>query len=90
VYEGAECGVPPRVFIEKPLLAGNVTMTSTFMFGTREMVATHWVALDETHVTSKLLWAEAVVTNVDAPRAVLRSAATAQREEISGHLMRAS
>jgi hypothetical protein len=65
-------------------------MTSTFMFGTRGMVATHWVALDGTHVTLNEPWAEAVATNVDAPMPVLRSAATAKREEILCHLMRAS
>ena len=90
VYEGAEPGVPVRVFIEKPLLAGNATMTSTFISGTREMVTTHWVALDATHVTFNEPWAEAVATNVDAPMAVLRSAATAKRDEIPCHLMRAS
>jgi hypothetical protein len=90
VYEGAEPGVPVRVFIEKPLLAGNATMTSTFISGTRGMVTTHWVALDATHVTFNEPWAEAVATKVDAPMAVLRSAATAKREEIPCHLMRAS
>jgi hypothetical protein len=54
------------------------------------MVTTHWVALDATHVTLNEPWAEAVATNVDAPMTVLRSAATAKREEIPCHLMRAS
>lgn len=54
------------------------------------MVTTHWVALDATHVTFNEPWAEAVATNVDAPMAVLRSAATAKRDEIPCHLMRAS
>jgi hypothetical protein len=66
VYEGAEPGVPPKRFNEKPLLAGNVTTTSTFMFAVRGIVTTHWVALDATHVTSSELWADAVATNVDA------------------------
>jgi hypothetical protein len=90
VNEGAEPGVPLRTFIEKPLLAGNVTMTSTSMFGARDMVTTHCVALDATHVTSNEPWADAVATNVDAQMAVLRSAATAKREEMPCHLMRAS
>ena len=89
MYEGAEPGVPPNTFNEKPLLAGNDTMTSTFMFDTRGMVTTHWVALDGTHVTFNELWADAVATNVDEPTAV-SSAATATREEILRHLMRAS
>lgn len=90
VNEGAESGVPLRRFIEKPLLAGNVTMTSTFILGTRGIVTTHWVALDATQVTSNELWAEAVAANVDAPRRVLMSAATAKREEIRCHFMPAS
>jgi hypothetical protein len=90
VYEGAEPGVPVKVFKEKPLLAGSVTMTSTFILGTRGIVTTHWVALDETHVTPNELWAEADASNVDAPMVVLRSAATAKREEIPCHIMRAS
>jgi hypothetical protein len=90
VYEGAESGVPVNVFNEKPLLAGNVTMTSSSILETRSMVTTHWVALDATHVTFNEPWAEAVATYVDAPMTVPRSAATAKREEIPGHLMRAS
>jgi hypothetical protein len=90
VYEGAEPGVPVKVFKEKPSLAGNVTMTSTSILETRSMVTTHWVAPDETHVTGNDPWAEAVATYVVALRAVLRSAATAKREEIPCHLMRAS
>jgi hypothetical protein len=90
VYEGAEPGVPLRTFIENPLLAGNVTMTSTSMFGTRDMVTTHSVALDATHVTPNEPWAEAVATKVDAPIVVLRSVAVAKREENPCHLMRAS
>jgi hypothetical protein len=90
VYEGAEPGVPVKVFKEKPWLAGNVTMTSTSILDTRLMVTTHWVALDGTHVTGNEPWAEAVATYVDALMAVLRSAITAQREEIPCHLMRAS
>jgi hypothetical protein len=89
VYEGAEPGVPPNTFNEKPLLAGNVTMTSTFMFETRGIVTTHWVALDGTHVTLNELWAEAVETKMDAERAMLRNAVTAKREEIPCHFMRA-
>jgi len=60
------------------------------MFATREMVTTHWVALDATHVTPSELCADAVATNVETPSVVLRSAATAKREEIPCHLMRAS
>jgi hypothetical protein len=80
VYEGAESGVPVKRFNEKPLLAGNVTMTLTSMFETRSMVTTHWVALDGTHVTLIELWADAVAMNVDAPMTVLRSTVTAKRE----------
>ena len=90
VYEGAEPGVPVKVFKEKPLLAGNVTTTLTSILATRLMVTTHWVALDATHVTPKVPCAEAVATYVDAPMAVLRSAATAKREEIPCHVIRAS
>jgi hypothetical protein len=90
VYEGADMGVPVKVFKEKPLLAGNVTTTSSSMFETRSMVTTHWVALDATQVTFRVPWAEAVVTYVDAPMVALSSAATAKREEIPCHLMRAS
>jgi hypothetical protein len=54
------------------------------------MVATHTVALDGTHVTPNEPWADAVATNVEAPIVVLRSAATAKRDEIPCHLMRAS
>jgi hypothetical protein len=60
------------------------------MFETRGIVTTHWAALDGTHVTLNEPWAEAVVTNVDAPMMVLRSAATATRDEILCHRMRAS
>ena len=89
VYEGAEPGVPPKRFNEKPLLAGNVTTTSSFMFETRGIVTTHWVALDATHVTFNEPWADALATTVDAQMAVPRSAVTAKREEIPCHLMRA-
>lgn len=89
VYEGAEPCVPLRRFIEKPLFAGSVTMTSTSMSDTRGIVTTHSVALDATHVTSSEPWAEAVATNVDAPMAVLNSTATTKREEIPCHPMRA-
>lgn len=90
MYEGAESGVPVKVFNEKPLLAGNVTMTLSSIFETRLIVTTHWVELDATHVTLNEPWAEAVATNVDAPMTVLKSAATAKRGEIPCHLMRAS
>jgi hypothetical protein len=66
VNEGAEFGVPPKTFNEKPLLAGNDTTTSSSMFDTRSMVTTHAVALEGTHVTFNVPWAEAVVTKVDA------------------------
>jgi hypothetical protein len=89
VYEGAEPGVPPKRFNEKPLLAGNVTTTSTFMFETRGIVTTHCVALDATHVTFNEPWAEAVATNVEVQMAVLTSTVTAKREEIPCHLTRA-
>jgi hypothetical protein len=57
------------------------------MFDTRGMVTTHWAALVGTHVTGNEPWAEAVVTSVDAPMVVLRSAATAKRVEIPCHRM---
>jgi hypothetical protein len=59
------------------------------MFETRGIVTTHWVALDATHVTLNEPWADAVATNVDAKMAVLRSEATAKRDEIPCHFMRA-
>jgi hypothetical protein len=90
VYEGAEPGVPPKMFNEKPLLAGNATTTSTFMFETRGIVTTHCVALEATHVTFNEPWAEAVASNEDAQRAVLRSTITVNREEIACHLIGAS
>jgi hypothetical protein len=81
--------VPPKSFNEKPLLAGNVTRTFTFMFATRGIVTTHWVALDATHVTPSESWAEAVATNVEAQIVMLKSAVTDNREKITSHLMRA-
>jgi hypothetical protein len=90
VNEGADIGVPVKVFKEKPLLAGNVTTTSTSILETRLMVTTHWVALDATHVTPNVPWADAVSPYMETPIAALRSAATAKREEIHCHFMRAS
>ena len=90
MYDGAEPGVPPNWFNEKPLLAGNATTTSSFMFETSEIVTTHCVALDATHATFNEGWAEALSTNVDAQRAVLRSTVRATREEILRDFMRAS
>jgi hypothetical protein len=87
VYEGAEPGVPPKRFNEKPSLAGNVTTTSTFMFETSGIVTTHWVALDATHVTLNEPCAAAVPTNADAQMAVLRSPVRAKRKAIPCHLM---
>jgi hypothetical protein len=60
------------------------------MFETREIVTTHWVALEGTQVTFSEPWAAAVPTNVDAPIPLLRSAATAKRDENLCHFMRAS
>ena len=79
--------MPPKVFNEKPLLGGNATTTSSFMFETREIVTTHCVALDATHVTLSVPWADEVATNVDEQTMVLRSAATANREGIRCHFM---
>jgi hypothetical protein len=90
VNEGADIGVPPKLFKEKPLLAGNDTTTSTSMLETRSIVTTHWVALDATQVAFRVPWADAFATYVDAPMTVLRSATTAKREEIPLNLMRAS
>ena len=54
------------------------------------MVTTHWVALDATHVTFNVPWAEALDTNAVAPIVALRSAATANRIEILCQFMSAS
>ena len=79
--------MPLKSLSENPLLVGNATTTSTSMLEVRGMFTTHAVALDATHVTFNVPWAEAAGTNAVAPSAALSSAATANRDEIPCHFM---
>jgi hypothetical protein len=79
--------VPLKSFNENPLLVGNATTTSTSILEVRGILTTHAVALDATHVTFNVPWAEAAGTNAVAPIAPLNSAATANRDENRCHFM---
>jgi hypothetical protein len=59
------------------------------MFEVREMVVTHWVALDAIHATLSEPWADAVATNEVAPMVALTATATKKREERRCHVERA-